>query len=89
MLFIGEIDGFELHLSIQNECDHCDKQVFIEKHVKNSVQIGFIKLPQGKRKGVYLNKTYLATILHIFSIKTCLLLWLHSFSIQNHHFSIK
>ena len=33
-LFIGEIDGFKLHLSIQNECNHCDKQVFIEKMFK-------------------------------------------------------
>ena len=41
-----------IYLPIQNEFNHYDKQVFIEKNVKNSLQIGFIKLPQGKHKGL-------------------------------------
>ena len=30
-LFIREINGFELHFSIQNESNNSNKQVFVEK----------------------------------------------------------
>ena len=33
-LFIGEINSFELHFSIQNGCNHSNEQVFIQKMFK-------------------------------------------------------